>query len=32
MEHIVMRLGPEVLKLYFMLNATEHEIVPAHKC
>ena len=24
--------GPEVIKLFFMLNSTEHEIVPAHKC
>ena len=24
--------GPEVLKLFFMLNSTEHVIFPAHKC
>ena len=24
--------GPEVIKLFFMLNSTEHEIFPAHKC
>ena len=24
--------GPEVIKLFFMLNATEHEIFPAHIC
>ena len=23
--------GPEVIKLFFMLNSTEHEIFPAHK-
>ena len=22
--------GPEVIKLFFMLNSTEHEIIPAH--
>ena len=24
--------GPEVIKLFFMLNSIEHEIFPAHKC
>ena len=24
--------GPEVIKLFFMLNSVEHEIFPAHKC
>ena len=24
--------GPEVIKLFFMLNSYEHEIYPAHKC
>ena len=24
--------GPDVIKLYFMLNSAEHEIYPAHKC
>ena len=24
--------GPEVIKLFFMLNPVEHEIFPAHKC
>ena len=24
--------GPEVIKLFFMLNSAEHEIFPAHKC
>ena len=24
--------GPKVIKLFFMLNSTEHEIFPAHKC
>ena len=24
--------GPEVVKLFFMLKSTEHEISPAHKC
>ena len=24
--------GPEVIKLFFMFNSTEHEIYPAHKC
>ena len=24
--------GPEVIKLFFMLNSGEHEIFPAHKC
>ena len=24
--------GPEVIKLFFMLNSAEHEILPAHKC
>ena len=23
---------PEVIKLFFMLNSTEYEIYPAHKC
>ena len=27
-----MGLGPEVIKLFFMLNSTDHELVPAHKC
>ena len=26
------RPGPEIIKLFFMLNSTEHEIFPAHKC
>ena len=26
-----MRSGPEVIKLFFMLNSTEHEILNAHK-
>ena len=26
------RSGPEVIKLFFMLNSAEHEIYPAHKC
>ena len=26
------RSGPEVTKLFFMLNSTEHEIFPAYKC
>ena len=26
------RPGPEVIKKIFMLNSTEHEIHPAHKC
>ena len=24
--------GPEAIKLFFMLNSTEHEIQSAHKC
>ena len=24
--------GSEVIKLFFMLNSAEHEIIPAHKC
>ena len=24
--------GPEVIKLFFMLNQVEHEIFPVHKC
>ena len=24
--------GPKVIKLFFMLNLTDHEIFPAHKC
>ena len=24
--------GPNVIKLFFMLNSAEHEIYPAHKC
>ena len=24
--------GPEVIKLFSMLNSAEHEIYPAHKC
>ena len=24
--------GPELIKLFFMLNSTEHEIYSAHKC
>ena len=24
--------GPEDIKLFFMLNSTEHEIFPAQKC
>ena len=24
--------GPEVIKLFFILNSAEHEIYPAHKC
>ena len=24
--------GPEVIKLFFMINSIEHEIFPAHKC
>ena len=25
------RAGPEVIKLFFMLNSAEHKIYPAHK-
>ena len=24
--------GPEVIKHFFMLNSTEHDVFPAHKC
>ena len=26
------RSGPEVIKLFSMLNSAEHEIYPTHKC
>ena len=26
------KTGPEVIKLFSMLNSAEHEIYPAHKC
>ena len=26
------KTGPEVIKLFFILNSAEHEIYPAHKC
>ena len=26
-----MKPGPEVLKLFFIINSAEHEIYPAHK-
>ena len=29
---VEMRTGPEVLKLFVMLNSAEHEIYPSHKC
>ena len=28
----VPKSGPEVIKLFFMLNSDEHETFPAHKC
>ena len=28
----LLRPGPGVINLFFMLNSTEHEIVSAHKC
>ena len=31
-EQILPKLGPEVIKLFYMLNSTKHEIFPAHKC
>ena len=31
---VLNEMGPglEVIKLFFMLNSTEHKIYPAHKC
>ena len=28
----ILKTGTEVIKVSFMLNSTEHEIDPAHKC
>ena len=29
---IILRPGPKVMKLFFMLSSTEHEIYHTHKC
>ena len=29
---VVGKADPDVIKLFFMFNLTEHELYPAHKC
>ena len=31
-SHATRKPGPEDIKLYFVLNSTEHEIYPAQRC
>ena len=31
-SYVPARPGPEVIKLFFILNSAEHEIYPTHKC